>query len=503
MTDVLWFASPPEVHSALLSTGPGTGPMLAAAASWNALAAQYGEVAREIRQVLVAVRTGVWQGPTARRYVAAHHRYLGWLDDVAMASASTASQLELTVSAYSLAVSQMPTLAELALNHSTHTQLIATNFFGINTVPIALNEADYQRMWIQAATAMSVYEGVASATRAQATKLPVVPSIMTNGPLRGDALADDALGALAPSSGGSGLAEFFDDILRILIPAPVFDVVEALGNLSLGELLTLVVTNPAAAITVLTPLFAALGALAGYVSISLTLFALQIGSALFLFAPALAIPLAVALADPSRLSPLVDGRVIELPTSSVQPPPSALTAPAHPLAQSHSPLSMSSPTSTATVATDSANPPSAGAGPAWLPIYRVVASGVDSPRPPSAKEGGAAPQSHATAGAVRRTAFARIDADSARRSRRRRERAGEARMRVYEFLEDRDPSTESAATVEKGADATAPSDRGSGAVGRSRAVRQSSARGRIVVDSSVDEEAPPSRPLLPGSWPPH
>ncbi|CDO86018.1 hypothetical protein AWC29_28685 [Mycobacterium triplex] len=154
---MLWHAMPPELNTARLMAGAGPAPMLQAAAGWEMLATSLETEAAELAASMTAL-AGSWTGIGSERATAAAARMVTWLQTAALAARKRGVQAGAQAAAYMKALGTTPSLPEIATNRITTTVLTATNFFGINTMPIGFHETDYfVRMWNQAGGAMDIY----------------------------------------------------------------------------------------------------------------------------------------------------------------------------------------------------------------------------------------------------------------------------------------------------------------------------------------------------------
>ncbi len=151
------FASrPPEVNSALMYSGPGAGPMRAAAAAGNNLAAELSTAAASYESV-IAELSGEWMGPASSAMAAAATPFVEWMNNTAAAAEHAASQATASAAAYQTAFGLTVPPALIAANRAQLAALVATNILGQNTPAIAATEAQYGEMWAQDAAAMYGY----------------------------------------------------------------------------------------------------------------------------------------------------------------------------------------------------------------------------------------------------------------------------------------------------------------------------------------------------------
>ena len=126
-----------------------------------------------------------------------------WLRTVAAQAQKRALQATAQANSYSLAMVTTPPLPEIEQNHVTHAVLEATNFLGVNTVPIGINEFDYfVRMWNQAAGAMDVYQGETALNLLFEPIMPPKPIVM---PGVGEGVVGAALGQAAARAPGAAM----------------------------------------------------------------------------------------------------------------------------------------------------------------------------------------------------------------------------------------------------------------------------------------------------------
>ncbi|OHV05650.1 PPE family protein [Mycobacterium talmoniae] len=214
-------ALPPEINSARMYSGPGSGPMLAAAVTWDTLAAELHTTAAGYQSTISAVTGGPWRGPAASSMVRAAAPYVGWLHATAAQAEQAATQARAAAGAYEAARAMTVPPPLIAANRSLLMSLAATNVLGQNTPAIAATEAHYGEMWAQDAAAMYGYAG-ASAAAAQVT--PFTPPPETTNPAGQGAQAGEAV------ANGSRLMSTVAYTLRTLASPSGLSVLDPLGE---------------------------------------------------------------------------------------------------------------------------------------------------------------------------------------------------------------------------------------------------------------------------------
>jgi PPE-repeat protein len=420
--------------------------------------------------------------------VAAHVPYLAWLMQASAKSAAEATQHETAATAYTAALAAMPTLPELATNHVLHGVLVATNFFGVNTIPIALNEADYVRMWIQAANTMTTYQAVSTTALAATPQTDAAPQIVNARPADGEFGGGGDSSTLPIVDNDSGdpynLSWYINRITEV--------------TQTLQRDIGLIEQNP---VQGLTQLVADVGGLASD----------EFGHAIEFvqaFPEVLAVPLIVPAAAAGGLGGL--GALAAIQPESAPVP---VDAPAPPAQSSALPQVASSPVAVGGSGTaPTAMPASAPASPASAVASSVPASPLPPAGPgfgppyvvgPPGLGAGSAMTSRAGAGDKRKAAepfaaaaAAAVGSREQLRSRRRR-RAG---MRGYshEFMEmniNVDPDW-----VGPYSGSTATSDHGGGPLGFTGTMRKRALAATGLATLDDDFVGGPVMPMVPATW---
>ena len=190
-------ALPPEINSTRMYTGPGSGPLVAAAAAWDALSFELRSAAAAYGTVIESMISGPWVGPSSAAMASAAAPYVAWMSATASQAEMAGSVVKQTAGAFESAFAATVPPPVVALNRAQVLMLAATNFLGQNTPAIAALETEYVEMWAQ--DAMAMYSYAANAVSAVTGVTPFTSAPQTTS---ASGLAAQAASQLGSASGG-------------------------------------------------------------------------------------------------------------------------------------------------------------------------------------------------------------------------------------------------------------------------------------------------------------
>lgn len=214
---------PPEVNSVLLLDGPGTGPMLEAAAAWDGIGSELSSAANAFSSVTSELAGQAWQGPASASMTNAAARYLDWLGGAAAQAEQSATQARAAAIAYEAALATIVDPGVITANRGQLVSLVISNLFGQNAPAIAAAEAEYERMWAQDVAAMGGYHASASATVAQLGQWEIalenLPGEFTRALGNGFALVEQEI-QQAPTTVANGFNHLSNTVIGTIFGSP-------------------------------------------------------------------------------------------------------------------------------------------------------------------------------------------------------------------------------------------------------------------------------------------
>jgi PPE-repeat protein len=223
---------PPEINSALMFAGAGSGPLFMAASAWDSLASDLSGAAASFQSVVSGLTDGPWAGPASVSMAAAATPYVGWLSAAAGQAEAAGLQARTAATAFESALAATVPTPAIAANRAQLMALIATNILGQNTPAIFMTEFEYMEMWAQDVAAMVGYHGGAMGVAAALPSFSVPPvnlaglTGLLSAPLAGvtsqaAGLASSVGGAVSGLSAATGVGSAVAQVSSLASALPV------------------------------------------------------------------------------------------------------------------------------------------------------------------------------------------------------------------------------------------------------------------------------------------